>query len=356
MGGFEVVVELKIPASRDFLNLVAQIDHFRGIWAGGLQLPVDRLLRIREAARIRAIASSCRLTGIRVSDAEVAAALRGETPAVRELVEVLGYGRALDAPFPVGGALVTPAEIGILNALIMGAKEERPDPSPFRDAPIHLEAFDHDGRAMGRVFQTLPPRLVPDKFEEACTWLEFELRAGENHPLLVIGAFFVAFVNISPFVKGNTRTARVMSVHLLVRAGYTHVPYASLERVLEESREEYFEALDISSTRVWTGEADLEPWLGFFLQSLKRQADRVAAKVELEKRALDLPPLQRVILETVREHGTARAALLLASTGTNRNTLKDNLRRMVERGLLERVGRSRGAFYRLATGEFPREF
>ena len=347
-------MDIKLPTSRVFLNLVGQIDHFRGIWAAGPPLPGDRLARIRAATKVRSIASSCRLTGIRVTDTEVAATLRGEPPAAREVSEILGYGRAIEADLTREGALVVPADIGRMNALVLGAEGPRPDPTSWRDAPIHLEAFDHDGRAMGRVFQTLPPRLLDEKMEQACTWLELELRSGENHPLLVIGAFYLVFVNISPFANGNTRTGRVVAVHLLRRAGYAHAAYASLERILEESREAYYDTLDVSSTQLWSGQADLEPWLGFFLQTLKRQADRVAAKVDLEKRALDLPPLQRAILETVREHGTARAALLLVATGTNRNTLKDNLRRMVERGLLERVGRSKGAFYRLATGEAPR--
>ena len=75
----------------------------------------------------------------------------------------------------------------------------------------------------------------------------------------------------------------------------------------------------------------------------------------LELRSYDLPPLQRAILETVREHGTAAAGLLLVSTGANRNTLKDNLKRLVDRRLLERVGQRRGSYYRLATGDERRE-
>ena len=68
-------------------------------------------------------------------------------------------------------------------------------------------------------------------------------------------------------------------------------------------------------------------------------------------RALDFSPLQRKIVETVREHGTVGAGLLIEATGANRNTLKDNLRRMVDRGVLERFGERRGARYKLATGE-----
>ena len=346
-------MQLNLPTSREILKLVAHIDRFRGAWVMEATLPPERLARLRDAAKVQSVASSCRLIGIRITDTEAASLLRGETVTVREGAAVLGYANALDATFPRDGALVTPLEIARLNAVVQGGDPDHASPSSWRQEPIHLEAFDAEGHALGRVFQTLPPRLIEDKLDAACTWLELELRSEEHHPLLVIAGFYLALVNISPFTGGNTRTARAITHHLLRRAGYGYVPYGSLERSMEESREAYYDGFDASSTRLWAGEADLEPWTLSFLQMIRGHADRIAAKLDLERRALDLPPLQRQILETVRDHGTARAGLLLASTGTNRNTLKDNLRRMVDRGLIERVGRSKGAFYRIATGESP---
>ena len=88
---------------------------------------------------------------------------------------------------------------------------------------------------------------------------------------------------------------------------------------------------------------------------LDRHRDRVAVKVELEKQTVDYPPLQRSILETVREHGTVNAALLIRATGANRNTLKDNLRKLVDRGVLERTGQKRGTRYRLPSTDRPKD-
>jgi Fic family protein len=349
LGGHEVAVDLILPSTRDILNAVAQLDHARGAWSSMPSLPADRLARLKEASKIQSVGASCRLSGVRVTDAEVAAVLAGETLPTREVGEILGYARAMDRAFPADEVFVTPLEIRKLNAVLLGSTPDAP--SAWREEPIHLEAFDSEGHALGRVFQTLPPRLIDEKMEQSATWLEYELRAGKHHPLLVIGGFYLVFLNISPFLQANTRTGRAMMGHLLRRAGHAYMPFASLERIFDERREQYYEALDASCTQLWTGGADLEPWLTFYLDALRRHVDRVAAKIELETRSLELPPLQRSILDMIREHGTARAAMLLNSTGTNRNTLKDNLRRMVDRGLLERVGKSKGAFYRLPTGE-----
>ena len=347
-------MRLNLPSDPEIVNAVGRLDQIRGAWAAaGPGLPVDRLERLRQVSRVQSIGSSCRIAGFRVRDEDVAAILRGEPVGTKEAAEILGYSRAMEREFPRAGALVTPHEVRSFHATVIGNPDPAPTPSALREEPLHLEAFDAEGHALGRVFQTLPPRLLADKLDEMCTWLELELRGAEQHPLLVIGSFLLMFVATSPFPKGNTRAARSMTIHLLRRAGYAHVPYASFERVLEESREELYESIDAASTRLWSGNGDLKPWLRFFLEALGRHADRVEAKIDLERRALDLPPLQRVILETVREHGTVQASHLLVSTGTNRNTLKDNLRRLVDRGILERVGQKRGTYYRLPTGESP---
>jgi Fic/DOC family protein/winged helix DNA-binding protein len=320
-----------------------------------MNLPPERLASLRDAARIQSIVTSCRISGLRVSDDEVAAIASADQAPPPAMAEIWGYARAIEGPFPRTGPLVTVEEIGGLNAVVIGKSNASVEPSPLRETPLHLELFDAEGRALGRILQTLPPRLLRDKIEDLVSWLEIELRAGEQHPLIVLGAFFVYFTAISPFDRANGRTARVMIPHLLRRLGYGFVDYASWERMLDDRRAAYYEAIDSAESKIWTDDADAGPWVRFFLDVLQSLAVRLQSKIELERRVLDLPPLQRAILDAIREHGTGAAALLMAATGANRNTLKDNLRRLVERGLLERIGSKRGTFYRLAAAEAPPE-
>lgn len=345
-------MDFNLPVTPVILKQVARIDHFRGTWASGAMLPSDRLARMRDAAHVQATAAACRMAGIRVADTEVVAILEGQTTAVRECAEVLGYSAALREKF-TGSPIVTTEEIRRLHAVMLGGSADAP-PTPWRESPKHLEAFDSKGHAIGRVFQTLPPRLIPETAENLVTWLELGIKGHEQHPLMVVGAFVLAFFHASPFDRGNVRISCLLTYHLLQRAGYDFVPYASIEREFEERRVEFYDAFDASSTKLWTGEANLTPWLSYFFETLVLMCDRVATKMDLERRVLEFSPLQRTIVETVREHGSAAAALLLSATGTNRNTLKDNLRRLVERGVLEQMGRRRGTIYRLATGESSR--
>ncbi len=348
MGMFEGVMSFRLPVTAEILNGVAKLDAFRAVWSAAPRIPADRLDRWRAAATVQSVGASSRLAGVRVADGDVAAVLEGRGELIPEALEIRGLARALDEPVFPPGSVVTLEDLQRLNARITGVGDPRSHPSPFREAPLHHEAFDDDGHAIGLVFQTLPPRLVRDKTESLLSWLEIELHGRDNHPLLVIAAFALALMSASPFERGNGRTARAATAHILRRTGYTYLPFASFDRVVEEMRAGYYQALDASQTHLWSGEANLEPWVSFFLEAMRRHRERLEAKMEIEERALDLPPLQRAILDTVREHGTAAAGLLLHATGVSRNTLKDNLRRLVERQLLERVGQKRGAYYRLA--------
>jgi len=322
------------------------LDRFRGQWPSVSAIPAERLLRLREAATVQSIASSCRLSGIHVSEGDVAAALHGDrsTP---DGEAVKSYARALDFSFPGADRFVDPEALQALNRAVLGREPGAETTGPWRTEVMSREAFDADGKALGWVFPTLPPRMIDEKINDLLTWLELELRNDERHPALVIGNFFLGFLAISPFERGNGRTSRALVRHLLVRAGYEHLPFASLESELEADRPAYLNALFQARTGVWSGTAKLTPWAEFFLGTLERHRARVEAKLALERDALELPPLQREILDTVREHGTANAALLLRATGANRNTLKDNLRRLVEQGVLQRTGQKRGTRYRL---------
>ncbi len=339
-------MQINLSITPEILKCVSDLDRFQGRLSARPAAAAERLQRIEEAARIRSVAASCRLAGIRVSDVDVAALLRGEDQALPDAPAIQGYAAAMTTPLGSPGRLLTGDDVRSLHARGLG----RSAPSGWRTHAHHREEFDADGRATGRILPTLPPRMVEGKTDELITWLELELRSREQHPVLVVGAFFNSFMAVSPFAIGNGRVARLLAGHLLERIGYRAIRYASLESEIEGLRESYYAAMDLAQTRIWTADADVAPWLSFFLEVLDRHRQRVETKLELERAVEAYPPLQQAILAAVREHGSVDAGLLIKATGANRNTLKDNLRKLVERGILERTGQRRGTRYRLGTG------
>jgi Fic family protein len=52
--------------------------------------------------------------------------------------------------------------------------------------------------------------------------------------------FTVWFLAIHPFLDGNGRLSRVLTTLLLLHNGYAHVPFSSLESIIEGSKEAYY--------------------------------------------------------------------------------------------------------------------
>jgi Fic family protein len=179
--------------------------------------------------------------------------------------------------------------------------------------------------------------------EALISWVNKAIDENSLHPLLVIAVFVVVFLAIHPFQDGNGRLSRILTTLMLLRAGYSYVPYASLERVVEDNKELYYKALRRTQSTFKKGKPDWEPWLGFFLCCLKKQKATLAAKVEIEKASddTDLPALSVKILELLNEHERLTIAEIVDYTGADRNTLKVRLRELVSSGRTQRHGKAR---------------
>ena len=199
---------------------------------------------------------------------------------------------------------------------------------------------------MGIVFQTASPFDTPRLMAELTEWLRDEQKAQNLHPLILIAVFIVVFLEIHPFQDGNGRLSRTLTTLLLLRAGYAYVPYSSLESVIEQSKEAYYLALRRTQETIRSTTPNWQPWLVFFLESLRQQKARLEKKIERERLILgDLPELSVQILELCREHGRVTVAEAAKATGANRNTIKDHLKALTRAGHLEQHGAGRGAWY-----------
>src|SRR5207248_9731757 len=97
--------------------------------------------------------------------------------------------------------------------------------------------------------------------------------------VVAVACLVLDFLCIHPFRDGNGRVSRLLPVLALYHHGYEVGRYISLERLIEESKEDYYAVLQASSTGCQEGKHDLLPWLNYFLAILRR------AYVQFEERA-----------------------------------------------------------------------
>ena len=332
------------------LRSVAELDEFKGRWQALSSLAPDRLSALRRVATIESVGSSTRIEGAKLTDAEVDRLLFGldvRSFRSRDEQEVAGYAAAMDLVYESWtDVTLTENHIRQLHGLLLKYSEkDQRHRGHYKKLPNQVEAFDASGKSAGVVFKTASPFDTPRLMEELVRWTRDALADTEAHPLLVIACFVVRFLAIHPFQDGNGRLARILTTLLLLRAGYSYVPYASLERVIEDNKDEYYRTLRRAQSTLDGNETRLGEWVSFLLRCLVQQKNVLALKIERERLLVALAPLDEQLLSLAREHGRLTLAAAIKLTGANRNTIKLHLRGLVASRHLRSHGRGRASWY-----------
>lgn len=336
--------------SQKLLKAIAEIDEFKGRWEAFGNLAPERLSALRRVATIESIGSSTRIEGVRLSDDEIEKLLSGidiQSFRTRDEQEVAGYAKLMDLIFESYNEIsMTENYIKQLHNILLqySTKDER-HRGEFKKLPNHVEAFDPEGKSIGVIFETATPFDTPQKMEELLNWTRHAIKEGENHILFVVAVFVVRFLAIHPFQDGNGRLSRALTTLLLLRAGYIYVPFSSLERIVEDNKEEYYKALRRAQSTIDKNESQLNTWISFFIDCLIQQKNVLVKKIERERLMAPLAPLSEKILSIVREHGRVTVRDAATVIGASRNTIKDHLRQLVNAGHLVQRGRGRGTWY-----------
>ena len=337
----------------EILSLITRIDEFKGAWRALRILAPDRLSALRRVAAIESIGSSTRIEGSRLSDREVELLLSNleiKSFATRDEQEVAGYAELMELVFSSWQDIpFTENHVKQLHQILLRYSEKDTwHRGNYKVNSNSVAAFDETGTQIGIVFQTATPFDTPRLMTELVKWVNQERETAQLHPLLVIAICIVVFLEIHPFQDGNGRLSRVLTTLLLLQAGYTYVPYSSLESVIEQSKEAYYLALRQIVGTIRTKSPNWQPWLVFFLRSLAEQVRRLEKKIERENVVLaDMPEFQLQIVEFTREHGRITMGEAIKLTKASRNTLKQHFRHLVECGTLDQHGSGRGVWYDL---------
>lgn len=115
-----------------------------------------------------------------------------------------------------------------------------------------------------------------------------------------ISAYILDFPCVYPFRDGNGRIARLLTLLLLYQGGFEVGRYISLEKLVERTKESYYDTLQQSSAG-WHEGTPLEPWteylLGVIVLSAYREFEQRVGQVAAgrgTKTALVLEFIDRV--------------------------------------------------------------
>jgi len=234
---------------------------------------------LTEVARIQSTEASNAIEAITAPPQRIAELVEEKTtPRNRPEEEISGYRKVLDTIH------ASAADIPFRRSIVeqfhrdLYSLTETPG-GRFKRSQNEVARFDRAGNRIAVVFEGATPFETPMAMDELHERFNRAVKERGYPRLLLVGAYVFDFLMIHPFDDGNGRMSRLLTLLLLYQAGHEVGRFVSLERLIERSKETYYESLERSTAGWSTGEHDIWPWLNYFLGILN------GAYNELEARA-----------------------------------------------------------------------
>lgn len=342
----------RIKITPEILQKISKIDEFKGLWQGGINLAPQILARLKRSVIITSTGSSTRIEGSNMNDEEVERLLTGlklKKPKGRDAEEVAGYADLLGRIFDNYKTLkLTEGQILQFHEILLHFSEkDKIHKGKYKNKDNVVVAKNKDGREI-ILFRPTPPYLVKKEMDDVLFWTNELLKEKKLHPLLVISNFIFEFLAIHPFDDGNGRLSRALTNLLLLKNGYSYIPYTSLEEIVEEKQSEYYMSLRQTQKLHKTENEDISAWANFLLEALIEQTNR--AKNLLNKNQPEnIMSLKQLDVWNLFKNTETLGVKEISEKLENETplvTIKQVLSRLVSLKLIERIGLGRSTRYR----------
>lgn len=303
----------------------------------------QKLKALREHALIESAVSSNRIEGVEVDQKRIGTIVFGKALLRdRDEEEVRGYRKALDLIHTQGAKLpVTEAAIRQLHSLSRGGLG---DAGEYKQSENDIIEVHPDGRRTVR-FRTASAADTPPFMAELIQGWQDVRTQHAVHPLLVLGAFNLDFLCIHPFRDGNGRTSRLLFLLESYHAGLEVGRYISLERLIEQNKERYYEVLKFSSDGWHQGKHNPWHYINFLLYTL------LDAYKEFERRVGDTASprgeKQGLVLNAIARASStfSIADLQRECPAVSVDMIRYVLKQLREKGQVKCLGRGRNAIW-----------
>ena len=248
----------------DIVALLTQIHEFKGEQNLFIEANSDTLTQLVEVAKIQSTEASNKIEGIYTSDERLKKiVLDKTTPRTRNEQEIAGYRDVLATihesyeyiPLRPTMILQLHRDLYKFSGMSIGGN--------YKNSDNVIAQTDSAGNRFVR-FQPVPAWETPEAIDFACKAYDEAVQSGAD-PLLVIPMFILDFLCIHPFNDGNGRMSRLLTLLLLYRSGYIVGKYISIEKVIEQSKETYYETLQQSSVGWHENQNDYAPFVRYIL-------------------------------------------------------------------------------------------
>lgn len=276
---------------------IGQIHEYKGRQNFYLQQKSQELTRLVEVAKIQSTESSNKIEGILTTSTRIRQLLAEKTtPKNRDESEILGYRDVLNTihenyeyiPIRPSFILQLHRDLYKYSLSSTGGK--------FKNVQNYINAKTADGSEFV-LFTPLSPSETPRAVESICQNYNQFAATGKLDDLIFAAIFICDFLCVHPFLDGNGRMSRLLTTLLLYRSGYQICKYISLEKIIEQTKDAYYDALRKISQDWHTGNNDYRPFIKYLLKIILRAYRELDERIELVEENLPAYEMVKSVVE-----------------------------------------------------------
>ena len=341
MRAFDFKTEYNKLLTPEVVAYLTQIHEYKGQQNLFIEAKADALSELLEVAKIQSTEASNRIEGIITTDDRLKKIVRDKTmPKTRSEKEIAGYRDVL--------------------ATIHESHDFIP-PKPSIILQLHRDLYKYSGKSIGGCFKNsdnviaeeLPDGqqivrfepVTPEAITALCSAFEAAMQDTDLDPLLLIPIFILDFLCIHPFNDGNGRMSRLLTLLLLYRSGYIVGKYISIEKLISDTKETYYEVLQASSYNWHEGTNDYAPFVTYMLGVLVAAYRDFESRIELlTTKGLSKPDRVR---EIIKNHlgKITKSEIMAKCPDISQITVQRALADLIKSGEILKIGGGRYTSY-----------
>ena len=329
----------------EIVSMLSQIHEFKGEQNLFIEAQSDTLTQLVEIAKIQSTEASNKIEGIYTSDERLKKLVTNKTtPKTRNEQEIAGYRDVLSTIHESYDFIpVKPSIILQLHRDLYKFSGKSIGGS-YKNSDNVIAEEDDSGNRFIR-FEPVTAWETPAAIEALCTAFDDAISRSEADPLLIIPMFVLDFLCIHPFNDGNGRMSRLLTLLLLYRSGYIVGKYISIEKVIEASKETYYESLQNSSRGWHENENDYSHFVRYMLGVILSAYRDFSARVKvLATSGLSKPDRVREIIKDTLGKIT-KAEIMQKCPDISQVTVQRTLNELVKNGDIIKIGGGRYTSY-----------
>ncbi len=269
----------EVITNSNIISLISKIHEYKGKQEYLIVTKKDTLETLLKVAKVESTSSSNKIEGIYTTDKRIEEIVtRKIEPKNRNEEEIAGYRDVLTLihenyeyiDINKNIILQLHRDLYKYTGYSYGGK--------FKNSQNYIEETDNLGNKRIR-FMPISPVETPIAVESLCQSYNEIINNESYDPLILIPIFILDFLSIHPFNDGNGRISRLLTLLLLYKTNYMIGKYISIEKIIEDTKDSYYEVLEKSSINWHDNQNDysyfIEYYLGVLLNAYKELDSRV---------------------------------------------------------------------------------